>query len=462
MDHVLTTPAGFAAGGAPQESFMADQATIDIPELIDGGRIGAGQWLLTGLCLAVVTLDGFNAQVMGYVAPSLIKGWHIQRAAMGPVASSGLAGLMLGALLLGTVSDRVGRRAVLTLCTVMFGIFSLATALATSPQQMLWLRFLTGLGLGGAVPAAIALVSEFSPKQRRAALATFVVGGFAIGPAIGGFAAAGLIHSFTWRSMFVLGGLIPLMIAPALWFLLPESLRFAASRPDASARTAAALRKVFPGRSFSADSRFVYAESTIRKASVSAIFTEGRGLGTLMLWTAVFMNLIGLNLQTNWLPVVITGLGFPVGQAVTATAMFHLGGVIGGLVLARFAHRFDFILVVAGMFALAGLMTVLIGGAGGSILHLRLAIFGAGLFVVGGQTAIGALSGILYPDYARSTGSGWALGIGRLGAAAGPLIGGNLLSMHLSLSTLFWLESAPFLVAAVAIAVIRLTRSSAL
>jgi len=437
---------------------VAEQGVIDIPELIESNPIGSGRWLLAALCLFVVTLDGFNAQVMGYVAPSLIKAWHVDRSAMGPVASSALFGLMIGALLLGTLGDRVGRKAVLLVATVLFGVFSLLTSLVTTPGEMLILRFLTGVGLGGAMPAAIALVAEYSPSKARAGMVTLVVGGFAIGPAIGGFAAAGLIHAFGWRSMFVAGGVIPLLMTPALWLLLPESMRFVTRKGVGAERIAANLRKVFPRGQFPPGARYLHAEGTIRKAPVRDIFAGNRTLGTLMLWLAIFMNLVGLNLQTNWLPVIITGLGFPISQAVTATAMFHVGGAIGGLVLARFAHRFDFILVVSAMFALAGIMIVLIGGAGGSILMLRLSIFGAGLFVVGGQTAINALSGILYPGYIRSTGSGWALGVGRLGAAVGPMIGGGLLALHLGLSKLFWIESAPFFLAALAVLVIRLTR----
>jgi len=430
--------------------------TVDVSALIEGRRAGAGQWLLLLLCLLVVTFDGFNAQIMGYVAPALVKEWHMSRTALGPVISAGLFGLMIGALVLGTLGDRIGRKTILLLSTATFGLFSVATSFAADPQQMLVLRFLTGLGLGGAMPVAIALVAEYAPRNMKNTMATITVCGFAIGPAIGGFVASGLVQQHGWASLFLVGGLVPLVLLPILWLALPESSRFLIARGAPAARVAKTLEKVFPGERFAADAVYTHDEANLRKAPVSDVFQGGRGVGTILLWAAIFFNLVGINLQTSWLPLTITGMGYTAAQAVTATAGFHVGGALGGLALSRLLDKLDFYRALSGVFILAAIMIVLIGLLGANLLALRLAIFAAGLFVVGGQAALNALSGMFYPSHIRATGSGWALGVGRLGAVAGPVVGSSLFALHLSQSTLFYIEAAPFLICAGAVILMRM------
>lgn len=386
------------------------------------------------MCLAAVIVDGFDAQIMGYVAPELMRAWGISRTTLAPVISAGLFGLMIGALVLGSASDRIGRRRVLVLSTTLLGVFSLMTTMATSTSQMAVFRFLTGLGLGGVIPAAIALVSEHSPARINATMVTVTACGFAIGPALGGLIAAPLMHQFGWSSMFILGGVIPLMLAPCLWRWLPESAALVSSE-------SASLASAIP--------------------SVRQVFTEGRAAHTLLLWVALFLNLIALNLQTAWLPTVIMGLGFPLAQAATSTSMFHFGGVLGGLLLGRFVDRFGYVRVIVAILLLAALTIVSIGAAGSSLVWLRVSIFAAGIFVVGGQALLNGFSGMLYPRAIRSTGSGWALGVGRLGAVVGPVLGAFLISLHFDVQALFYLEASPLIAAALAIACIGIARPHA-
>jgi AAHS family 4-hydroxybenzoate transporter-like MFS transporter len=428
---------------------------VDVSALIEDRKVGAGQWMLLLLCLLVITFDGFNAQIMGYVAPALVQQWHMSRSALGPVISAGLFGLMIGALVLGTLGDRIGRKSILLLSTATFGVFSLATSFATSPDQMLALRFLTGLGLGGAMPVAIALVSEYAPTRMKATMVTITVCGFAIGPAIGGLVASGLVQQHGWAPLFQVGGVVPLVLLPVLWLALPESSRFLIARGAPSARIAKNLKRVFPGETFPADAVYTHNEANVRKAPVADVFRDGRGAGTILLWIAIFFNLVGINLQTSWLPLIITGMGYTTPQAVLATAGFHVGGAIGGLVLSRLLDKLDYYRAVCGIFILAAIMIVLIGRFGTDLLALRLTIFAAGLFVVGGQSALNALSGMFYPSYIRSTGSGWALGVGRTGAVAGPVVGSSLLALHLSQGTLFYIEAVPFLICAAAVILIK-------
>jgi AAHS family 4-hydroxybenzoate transporter-like MFS transporter len=430
--------------------------TVDVSALVEDRKVGAGQLTLLLLCFLVVTFDGFNGQIMGYVVPALVKQWHTSRDALGLVSSAGLFGLMIGALALGTLGDRIGRKTVLLLSTAAFGVFSLATSFATSPQQMLVLRFVTGLGLGGAMPVAIALVAEYTPARMRGAMVTLTICGFAIGPAIGGLVAAGVVQQFGWGSLFQVGGLVPIVLLPILWLALPESARLLIARGDSPERIAKTVQRVLPGESFPAGTAFTHKEANIRKAPVADVFKDGRTVGTLLLWVAMFCNMLGLNLQTNWLPVILTGMGYTTPQAVTATAGFHIGGAIGGVLLSRLIDKLDFYRVLIGVFLLAAVTIVLIGLFGGSLTALRIAIFAAGVFVVGGQAAINAFSGMFYPGYIRATGSGWALGIGRIGAVVGPIIGASLLDLHLSRGSLYYVEAAPFVICAGAMILMRI------
>ena len=427
---------------------------IELSSYIERQPLNARHWLALVLCTLVVTFDGFNAQVMGYVAPSLTKAWHIPAPALGPVISSGLVGLMLGALVLGTLGDRLGRKTIVLAATLLFGIFSLLTSFATSPSVMLGLRFLTGLGLGGAMPAAIALISEYVPERSKTMMVTITVGGFAIGPAIGGFVGAHLIASYGWTSMFVLGGVIPICLVPVLWLLLPESPRFLVAKKANPSLVSKNLRKVFPAAHFAEATRYTHREGILPKAAVREVFADGRLIGSLLLWGAIFFNLVGINLQTNWLPLEITSRGYSIPQAVTATAGFHVGGAIGGLVLSVVVRQLNIFRAIGLIFLFAAITTVCIGLFGTGLGTLRLTIFLAGIFAVGGQAALNALSGLYYPSFIRSTGSGWALAVGRLGAAVGPLVGSLLASLHLNNSLLFYIEAIPFLLCGVAVALI--------
>lgn len=431
-------------------------STVDITDAIEGRPVGLGQWRLLILCLVIVCFDGFDAQIMGYTAPALVEGMHVSRQILGPVISAGLFGLMLGALALGTLGDRIGRKRIILLSTMIFGIFSTLTAFAETVPQITALRFLTGIGLGGAMPAAIALVSEYMPRRRRGMMVTITVCGFAIGPAIGGFVAGDLIHAWGWGGMFVAGGAIPLLLVPVLAACLPESARFLIRTKAPAAAVANSLQRALLER-FPAEGSYRHQETRPTSTAIGEIFKDGRAVGSVLLWIAIFLNLIGINLQTNWLPLMITDLGFPIGQAATATAMFHVGGALGGLVLARLLDRFDLVRAVAVISFVAGVTVILIGFGGTTMLALTITIFLAGLFVVGGQSALNALSGMYYPEHIRSTGSGWALGIGRLGAAVGPTVGSTLVLLHLDMRTLFYVEAAPFFLVALAIFAIRFT-----
>ncbi|MDE2063678.1 MAG: MFS transporter, partial [Bradyrhizobium sp.] len=280
-------------------------SAIDVAAFIDAQPVGAFQIRLLLTCATVLLLDGFDTTAIGYVAPALAKEWHIGKAALGPVLSAGLFGLMIGALLLGPLADRIGRKKIIILSTLAFGIGTLITSLVNDVNTLLAIRVLTGLGLGGAMPNTVALTSEFSPHRRRATMVMVMFVGFSIGAALGGFLAAALIPQFGWRSVFVVGGVAPLLLAPVLAFRLPESVRLLALTGRANARVAGLISRINASVRFTAGTRFVVNEPELKGVPVQHLFSDGRMLATLLLWVVFFMSLLNLYLLSSWLPTVL-------------------------------------------------------------------------------------------------------------------------------------------------------------
>jgi MFS transporter, AAHS family, 4-hydroxybenzoate transporter len=319
---------------------MTAASTIDITQFIAQGKLSRFQYLVVGLCALTVLMDGFDTQAIGYVAPAIIKAWHIDRSALAPVFAAGLIGLMLGALSFGPIADRIGRKPVLVFCTLFFGLGSLLTATVESLNGLLLLRFITGLGLGGVLPNAIALTTEYAPARIRATTIMIMFCGFSLGAALGGLAAAGLIASFGWQSVFIVGGVAPCILFVFLLALLPESIRYLVVRGGKSAKVAAILAKVEPGAKLDVQTTFTVDERRSGAFVVKQLFAEGRTLLTLLLWVIFFMSLLDLYFLSSWLPTVIHDSGVAVNQAVLITAMFQVGGILGAISLGRLFDRF--------------------------------------------------------------------------------------------------------------------------
>jgi MFS transporter, AAHS family, 4-hydroxybenzoate transporter len=422
---------------------------IDVASFIDRQPVGRFQIRLLLACAAVLFVDGFDTQAIGYVAPAVAQDWKLARGALGPVFGAGLFGLMIGALLFGPVADRIGRRRIIILCTAAFGVGTMSTIFASDVQSLLTIRFLTGLGLGGAMPNAVALTSEFSPHRRRATMVMAMFCGFSIGAAIGGLLAAALIPAFGWRSVFVVGGAVPLLMVPLLVLRLPESVRFLALSGRADDRVAQLLARIAPSIHHPPGTRFVVQEARLPGIPVVHLLNGGRAWGTLALWVLFFMSLLDLHLLSNWLPTVLNDLGASVSAAAAIGSMLQIGGVVGAFALGKFIDRFSFGALAVTYF-MAAIAVAAIGFSGHSIALTTLVIFCAGLCVIGGQNASNALSATFYPTAIRSTGVGWALGIGRVGSIVGPLIGGIMLARQMGSQSVFVAAAVPALCASLA------------
>jgi len=375
-------------------------------------------------------------QVMAYAAPSIIRAWHINKAYFGTVFGFSLFGYMLGATSLSNLGDRIGRKKIIIGGALLFGAFSLATAFATSLTALFALRFIAGIGLGACIPNVIALTVEYAPSRTRAMMISVMFTGYTIGGTLGGVIAAKLIPTFGWPVVFYIGGIAPIVLAAILIFTLPESVSFLALRQERPDRAAAILAKLRPDRTFGCDARFVLREEEKSGLPVRHLFTEGRARMTLLLWVAFVASLLGHYFLTSWLPTVLVGTGVPLAHAVIAGALMQGGGAVGGLIMCWFLDKRG-VFTIAIAFAIAAPLIVLIASAGTSDVVLMPVVFLTGLCLIGGQTGLNGISGTFYPTYIRSTGTGWANGVGRIGSILGPVLGGVLISFGPSNSLIF-------------------------
>jgi MFS transporter, AAHS family, 4-hydroxybenzoate transporter len=368
------------------------------------------------LCTACMVLDGFDVQALSYAAPALIQEWNVPKAMLGPVFGAALLGVLIGSLLLSIAADRIGRRPVLIWAMVSVGIVTLLTGRAESLEQLLALRFVAGIAMGGILPNAIALAGEHSPQHMRVSLTMIVGCGFTAGAAVGGLISSGLIPQFGWRAVFYLGGAVPLAIAAAIWRMLPESPYFTDKLMNE--RRAAAV-------------------------PVISLFQQGRAVATLHLWLIDFLILLNLYFLSNWLPTIVRASGHSTSDAVLVGAMLQIGGTIGTLTLSWLAYRFRCTSMLSGCFIIAAGSLALLGQSVLSLAFLFVLVFAAGFCVVGSQPALIALAASYYPTQLRSTGTGWVLGVGRVGAIAGPVLAGELLRFNWSTNDLFRAAAIP-------------------
>ncbi len=432
----------------------AGMRALTVSEIIDQRPLSRFQISTIALCGLVLLLDGFDTQCIGFLAPSISENLAIPLRNFGPVFSAGLIGLMIAAMAMGPMADRWGRKWPVVLSALTFAIFALLTARAVSLEQLILFRFLTGLGLGGAMPNVVALTSEYSPKRLQAVFVGALFCGMPLGALVGGLASSEMIPLWGWRSVFYLGGILPLGIAIVLVKALPESVRFltaSGKNPGAISKIMSKIAPEISAAELDLSPPAAERADANKGLPVRHLFTEERAAGTLLLWIPFFMNLLILYFIVNWLPGLLRQSGFAVTAGVTAVSLFSLGGIVGALAEGRVMNSCGAYATLLTQFAISAALIGSLAFLTHSFAIMMAVTFALGLAIQGAQAGLNALAAGFYPTTVRSTGVGWALGVGRVGSIVGPAIGGMLLGMGWTPQRIFLAGMAPALCASIAI-----------
>ena len=424
---------------------------IDVERLIDDQKVGAFTVRLLVLAVLALVIDGYDVQIMPFAAPSLLKAWHLQRAAFAPVFSASLFGILFGAPLFGWIGDRVGRKACILIGSVVYGLLSLGLLLVHDLQSLIILRFLTGVGMGGVFPNAIAIAAELSPRRMRAGMAAFIATGISIGGIIPGLVVAQLPPGPVFHQLFLIGGVAPLVMAVLLALGLPESIAFLVERGRSRARIASLARQIDPGLEAGPDDEFVLPPRPAEvPAGYAALFAGKMVWITPLLWVMFAASLLSLFMLTSWMPLLLEASGFSPKAAAGTNSLFQVGGTVGGVVVAFLMGRFG-ARVPAALFVLSLASVAIAARAPLSDAGLTAVIVLCGFCITGMQCSLNGTAGLAYPTSVRSRGIGAALGVGRIGSVIGPLIAGAMVASGVtSARDLFLLPLAPLALGAIA------------
>src|SRR6202171_1005355 len=413
-------------------------AAFDVPNFINSRRVGAVQWGVIVLCALVMFLDGFDTQAISYMAPLIAKEWGLPRELLGPIFSSALTGLMVGYLLLSPLSDRFGHRRLILTSTVAFGLLTLATVFVAGVTELMVLRFVTGVALGAVIPSTVALTTEYSPKRLRATFVLVIYCGFSLGFVAAGALAASIIPLYGWRSMLWVGAITPLALAVFVFVFLPESLDFLVRTKADPRNIWRVVRRVDQSLPPDCPDEFT-TEIDEKRSAVGSLFQSGRSFGTIVLWLVFGLNLAEFYALQSWLPTILTNLKYDLNTVALATSLTTIGGIVAAFAIGPAMDRLGPYASLAAVYFAGVVFVALLGVAiSAPAWVLLVAAFCAGFCVSGGQKSVIALSAIFYPAPIRSTGVGWALGVGRLGGIGGPLLVGVLLGYHLSAAVPFF------------------------
>jgi MFS transporter, AAHS family, 4-hydroxybenzoate transporter len=427
---------------------MVTDKTFDVASFIDNRRIGGTQYTVVVLCALVMFLDGFDTQSISYMAPSIAKEWQLSKELLGPIFSSALFGLMVGYLLVSPLSDRFGHRKLVVLSTFAFASLTCATAFSSGVTELIVMRFATGIALGAVAPSAIALTTEFSPSRMRATFVLAIYCGFSLGFVAAGGVAAWVIPELGWRSMLWIGAIAPFFVTLIALIALPESVDFLVrtnASPERIWRVVRRVDKTLPSKS---PERFS-AEVAAQRSSIASLFSSGRGMGTLMIWVVFVLNLAEFYGLQSWLPTILGNAGYSLNTVVLATSMITVGGITAAFAIGPAMDRLGPYKSLAVVYFSGALLVIFFGASvGRSDWQLVVAAYLAGFCISGGQKSVIALAAIYYPNAMRSTGVGWALGIGRLGGVGGPLLIGAMLNYQISTQYILYANAFPMLIAA--------------
>jgi len=431
---------------------------VDVQAFLNKHPFSGFQWVIFALCFIVVLADGFDTAAIGFIAPSLIGEWGVERPALGPVLSAALFGLAFGALCSGPLADHFGRKTILSASVLLFGVACIASSFSANLTQLTVLRFVTGIGLGAAMPNAVTLMSEYCPDRRRATLTNLMFCGFPLGAAFGGFLAAWMIPQWGWRSVLELGGAVPLVLAMVMFAYLPESVRYMVAEGYPTERIRNALNRISSSAA-QATSFFITEKAPFNQtqSAIGVVLSRSYVVGSVMLWLAYFMGLVIFYALINWMPILFKDAGMTPRTATLISALFPLGGV-GAVLFGFLMDRFNANRIIAAGYALTAACVYAIGQAIGDVGWLMAAVFVGGTLMNTAQSSMPALAAAFYPTHGRATGVSWMLGFGRFGGIAGSFLVAELTRRQLGLSEIFAIVAAAGVVAAVALMVKDFTR----
>ena len=424
--------------------------TIDVNALIDGARFNSFHGRLLFWCALIIVFDGYDLVIYGVVLPALMQDWGLSAVEAGFLGSCALFGMMLGALFFGPLSDRIGRRKTIMTCVILFSGFTVINAFARTPTEFALCRFIAGLGIGGVMPNVVALMNEYAPKKIRSTLVALMFSGYSIGGMLSAGLGMLLIPYWGWQSVFLVAA-IPLLVLPFLVRQLPESLNFLL-RSGQSAQAQRLLQCASGAYQPLAEDHLSVAQGHRQPVSILQLLQEGRRLPTLMLWLAFFCCLLMVYALSSWLPKLMNSAGYGLNSSLAFLLVLNFGAIFGAIGGGWLGDRIGLSRVLLAFFALGALSLSLLALQSPLwVLYGLIAIAGAS--TIGTQILANACAVQFYPAHIRSTGLGWAMGIGRIGAIIGPLLGGALQAAHLPLQVSFLAFAAPGLIGVLAMLV---------
>ncbi|WMJ20354.1 MFS transporter [Geobacillus kaustophilus] len=431
--------------------------SININHVIDHSRFNFFHFLLVFWCGFVIMFDGYDLVIYGAAIPVFINEWSLSPAQAGALGSYALIGMMLGALIFGTAADKFGRKNVILLCIAIFSLFTGLIAFCNNPTQFGIYRFLSGLGLGGVMPNAVALTTEYSPKSLRSTLVGIMFSGYSLGGMLSAGLAIILLPRFGWESLFLVGA-IPLLCLPIMYKVLPDSPSFLVMKKDKE-QIINVLSKIDPSYRYLDGDTFEVTDQKQEGIPITKLFTNQRALSTIMIWITFFMCLLMIYGLNTWLPKLMMEAGYPIDSSIMFLMVLNFGAILGAIFGGWIADRWGAKKVLV-LFFILGSVSLILLGFKGNIVFLYILVGIAGACTIGTQIIANAYVSQYYPADMRSSGIGWALGIGRLGAIVGPLMGGILLNIHLNTFYNFVAFAIPGLIAAICVWIIREHHSS--
>ncbi len=427
--------------------------TIDVNAVVDNARFTRFHWTVMCLCALLLVFDGYDLFIFGVVLPALMKEWQLSPVQAGALGSYALFGMMFGAFVFGPLADRIGRKKGIAISFALFSIATFLSGFSKSPTEFGIYRFIAGLGCGGLMPNAVALMSEYAPKRAKSTLVAIMFSGYSLGGVLCAGLGIYMLPRFGWQSMFFAAA-APLVMLPVILRKLPESVGFML-RNGQFAKAREVLGTMAPELQIRADTQLVQSLAKGEGAPMLDLFRGGRALGTFMIWLSFFCCLLMVYALGSWLPKLMASAGYSLGSSLSFLLMLNFGGVVGAIAGGWLGDRFSLPKVVVAYFAFGTVSIGLLGfNSPMPVLYLLIAI--AGATTIGTQILLYANTAQFYPMVIRSTGIGWASGVGRIGAIVGPLLGGALLAAALPLKWNFLAFAVPGLVAALAIGIFML------